>query len=67
MGLEGQRASNKRSNMIQQVLEDLKEKISQGEDTGCIAAQVMTDKSSKLSLCMLQNHEMSIVKPYVGP
>jgi phenylacetate 2-hydroxylase len=50
MGLEGQVASKRRTAMIQEVVEDLKNKVAKGEDPQCVAAQVMTDKNSKLSM-----------------
>ena len=56
MGAEGQKASKRRTTMIQEVLEDLKARISAGENPICVAAQVMTDETSNLSLCMFFYH-----------
>ncbi|EXJ85327.1 hypothetical protein A1O1_05691 [Capronia coronata CBS 617.96] len=49
MGQEAQAASQKRSRMIQVVLEGLKERIAKGEQPNCIAASVLADENSKLS------------------
>lgn len=51
MGAEGEKASKRRTAMIQEVLENLKSRIAAGETPTCVAAQVMMDETSNLSLC----------------
>ena len=50
MGLEGQVASIRRTEMIREVVEDLKARVARGEEPQCVAAQVLTDANSKLSM-----------------
>lgn len=50
MGLEGKAASEKRSKMLEEVVQGLEARLSNGEEPHCIAASIMTE-DSHLSTC----------------